>query len=394
MSSDPVVIASYARTPMGGLLGSLSPVSATALGSVAVKAAVERAGGGAENIDRIYMGCVLPAGLGQAPARQAALDAGLPQSVEATTVNKMCGSGMQSAIMACEALSAGSADVIVAGGMESMSNAPYLLARHRQGARAGHDQVIDSMFLDGLEDAYESGTPMGVFAENNAHNYGFTREEQDAYAIESLTRANAAIAGGAFQEEIAPVSVTTRGGMEDISVDEQPGKAKVDRIPHLKPAFVEGGTITAANSSSISDGAAALVLTRASVAEKLGLSICAKVVATGSHAHEPGLFPTAPGPAMRKALSTAGWEVADVDLFEVNEAFAAVAMIAMHDLAIPYDKINVNGGACALGHPIGASGARILVTLLAALKHRGLRRGVAGICIGGGEATAMAVELA
>ncbi len=394
MSSDPVVIASYARTPMGGLLGSLSPVSATALGSVAVKAAVERAGGGAEHIDRIYMGCVLPAGLGQAPARQAALGAGLPQSVEATTVNKMCGSGMQSAIMACEALSAGSADVIVAGGMESMSNAPYLLARHRQGARAGHDQVIDSMFLDGLEDAYESGTPMGVFAENNAHNYGFTREEQDAYAIESLTRANAAIAGGAFQEEIAPVSVTTRGGMEDISVDEQPGKAKVDRIPHLKPAFVEGGTITAANSSSISDGAAALVLTRASVAEKLGLSICAKVVATGSHAHEPGLFPTAPGPAMRKALSTAGWEVADVDLFEVNEAFAAVAMIAMHDLAIPYDKINVNGGACALGHPIGASGARILVTLLAALKHRGLRRGVAGICIGGGEATAMAVELA
>ncbi len=393
MSSDPVVIAAYARTPMGGLLGSLSPVSATELGSVAVEAAVTRSGVSAEHIDRIYMGCVLPAGLGQAPARQAALGAGLSQSVEATTVNKMCGSGMQAAIMAYEALSAGSADVIVAGGMESMSNAPYLLAKHRQGARAGHGQIIDSMFLDGLEDAYEPGTPMGVFAENNAHNYGFTREEQDAYAIESLTRANAAIASGAFDEEIAPVSVSTRGGTEDISVDEQPGKAKVDKIPKLKPAFVENGTITAANSSSISDGAAALVLTRASVAQKLGLPICAKVVATGSHAHEPGLFPTAPGPAMRKALSSAGWEVEDVDLFEVNEAFAAVAMIAMHDLAIPYDKINVNGGACALGHPIGASGARILVTLLAALKHRGLRRGVAGICIGGGEATAMALEL-
>ena len=274
-----------------------------------------------------------------------------------------------------------------------MSNAPYLLAKHRTGARAGHGQIIDSMFLDGLEDAYEPGTPMGVFAENNAHNYGFTREEQDAYAIESLTRANAAIASGAFAEEIAPVSVTTRNGKEAISVDEQPGKAKVERIPSLKPAFVEGGTITAANASSISDGAAALVLTRASTAQKLGLSICAKVVATGSHAHEPGLFPTAPGPAMRKALSTAGWEVEDVDLFEVNEAFAAVAMIAMHDLAIPYNRINVNGGACALGHPIGASGARILVTLLSALKQRGLRRGMAGICIGGGEATAMAVDL-
>jgi len=274
-----------------------------------------------------------------------------------------------------------------------MSNAPYLLSRHRSGARAGHDSVIDSMFLDGLEDAYEPGTAMGVFAENNAHNYGFTRQEQDAYAIESLTRANAAIASGAFEEEIAAVSVTTRSGTSAISVDEQPGKAKVERIPSLKPAFVEDGTITAANSSSISDGAAALVMTRNSVAQKLGLPICARVVATAAHAHAPGLFPTAPVPAMRKVMSAAGWEVEDVDLFEVNEAFAAVAMIAMHDLAIPYDKINVNGGACALGHPIGASGARILVTLLAALQRRGLKRGVAAICIGGGEATAMAVEL-
>lgn len=274
-----------------------------------------------------------------------------------------------------------------------MSNAPYLLSRHRSGARAGHDSVIDSMFLDGLEDAYEPGTAMGVFAENNAHNYGFTRQEQDAYAIESLTRANAAIASGAFEEEIAAVSVTTRSGTSAISVDEQPGKAKVERIPSLKPAFVEDGTITAANSSSISDGAAALVMTRNSVAQKLGLPICARVVATAAHAHAPGLFPTAPVPAMRKVMSAAGWEVEDVDLFEVNEAFAAVAMITMHDLAIPYDKINVNGGACALGHPIGASGARILVTLLAALQRRGLKRGVAAICIGGGEATAMAVEL-
>jgi acetyl-CoA C-acetyltransferase len=375
------------------LLGSLSPVSATELGSVAVKAAVDRSGVSAEQLDRIYMGCVLPAGLGQAPARQAALGAGLSQSVEATTVNKMCGSGMQAAIMAYEALSAGSADVIVAGGMESMSNAPYLLARHRKGARAGHDQLIDSMFLDGLEDAYEQGTPMGVFAENNAHNYGFTREEQDAYAIESLTRANAAIASGAFYDEIAPVTVTSRAGTSEVSVDEQPGNARIDRIPSLKPAFVEGGTITAANASSISDGAAALVLTRASTARKLGLNVCARIMATGAHAHEPGLFPTAPVPAMRKAMLAAGWGVDDVDLFEVNEAFAVVAMIAMHDMAIPYEKINVNGGACALGHPIGASGARILVTLLAALQHRGLKRGVAGICIGGGEATAVAVEL-
>ncbi len=393
MSNDPVVIASFARTPMGGLLGSLSAVAAPDLGAVAVRAAVERAGVAGEAIDRIYMGCVLPAGQGQAPARQAALAAGLPQSVEASTVNKMCGSGMQTAIMAHDALAAGSADVIVAGGMESMSNAPYILAKHRTGARAGHDKIVDSMFLDGLEDAYDRGTPMGVFAENNARDYGFSREEQDEYAIASLQRANAAIASGAFEAEIAPVEVTTRAGTETVAVDEQPGKAKPEKIPTLRPAFVENGTITPANASSISDGAAALVMTRASVAEKLGLEVCARVTATAAHAHQPGLFPTAPVPAMRKALDTAGWSLDDVDLFEVNEAFAVVAMIAMRDLDIPHDKINVNGGACALGHPIGASGARILATLLGALQNRGLKRGLAGICIGGGEATALALEL-
>lgn len=392
MNTDTIVIAGIARTPMGGLLGSLAPASATVLGSVAVKAAVQRAGCDPALIQRIYMGCVLPAGLGQAPARQAALGASLPNSIEATTVNKMCGSGMQAAIMACETLAAGGADIVIAGGMESMSNAPYLLAKHRQGARAGHDRIADSMFLDGLEDAYQTGTPMGTLAEDNARNYGFTREEQDAYAIESLSRTNAAIANGSFTPEIAPVTLTTRAGEEEVSVDEQPGKARLDRIPTLKPAFVEGGTITAANASSISDGAAALVLTRASVAQQQGMQILAEVTATAAHAHDPGLFPTAPVPAMRKAMDKAGWDVNDVDLFEVNEAFAAVAMIAMHDLAIPYDKINVNGGACALGHPIGASGARILVTLLSALEQRGLKRGVAGICIGGGEATAMAIE--
>lgn len=393
MTSDPVVIASYARTPMGGLLGALSPVKSTDLGAAAVKAAVERAGVNGDAIDRIYMGCVLPAGLGQAPARQAALAAGLPRSVQATTVNKMCGSGMQAAILACETLSAGTADVIVAGGMESMSNAPYLLAKHRAGARLGHDVVKDSMFLDGLEDAYDEGTAMGVFAENCASQYGFTREEQDAYATESLARANAAIANGGFADEVVPVDVKTRKGTKQVSIDEQPGNAKPEKIPTLKPAFAKDGTITPANSSSISDGAAALVLTRASVAEQLGLKVCARVMGTACHAHEPGLFPTAPVPAMKKVIEQAGWSLGDVDLFEVNEAFAVVAMIAMRELDIPHDKINVNGGACALGHPIGASGARIVATLLAALKNRGLQRGVAGICLGGGEATAMAFEL-
>jgi acetyl-CoA C-acetyltransferase len=393
MSSDPVVIASYARTPMGGFQGVLSGAKATELGSAAVKAALERAGLSGDKVEQIFMGCVLPAGLGQAPARQAALGAGLSLSVEATTVNKMCGSGMQAAIMAHDALAAGSADIIVAGGMESMTNAPYLMTKHRGGARIGHDTISDSMYLDGLEDAYEPGRLMGSFAEDSARSYQFTREEQDAYAIESLTRARAAIASGAFEAEIAPVTVKTRKGDEVVSIDEQPGKADPARIPTLKPAFAKDGTITAANASSISDGAAALVMTRQSVAEALGMPIVARVVAHAAHAHEPGLFTTAPVPAMRKALAKAGWTVEDVDLFEVNEAFAVVAMIAQRELGIPRDKLNVNGGATALGHPIGASGARVLTTLLAALQARGGKKGLASLCIGGGEATAMAVEL-
>jgi acetyl-CoA C-acetyltransferase len=393
VTRDPVIIASYARTPMGAFQGSLASVKATDLGATAVKAAIERAGIAGSHVERIYMGCVLPAGLGQAPARQAALGAGLPLSVEATTLNKMCGSGMQAAIMAHEALSAGAADVIVAGGMESMSNAPYLLAKHRGGARIGHDVVTDSMYLDGLEDAYTPGKLMGAFAEDAAGEYQLTREAQDSYANESLSRACAAIASGAFVREIAPVEIRTRSGTETVATDEQPGKARPDRIPGLKPAFAPDGTITAANASSISDGAAALVMTRASVAEKLGLPIIARVVATAAHAQEPGRFTSAPVPAIRKALHKAGWSIDDVDLFEVNEAFAVVAMIAMRELGIAHEKLNVNGGACALGHPIGASGARILATLLSALETRGLRRGVAALCIGGGEATAMAVEL-
>ncbi len=393
MSTDPVVIASYARTPMGGFQGALAGVSAPELGAAAVKAALERAGVDGDKIEQIFMGCVLPAGLGQAPARQVALSAGLPLSVEATTVNKMCGSGMQAAIMAHDALAAGSADIIVAGGMESMTNAPYLLPKHRGGARMGHDVVKDSMFLDGLEDAYTPGKPMGAFAEDSARDYQFTREAQDEYALRSLSRANEAISSGAFKREITPVTVTTRKGETVVDTDEQPGNAKPDKIPTLKPAFVKDGTVTAANSSSISDGAAALVMTRQSVAEKLGLPIVAKVVSHAAHAHEPALFTTAPVPAIQKALKKAGWTVADVDLFEVNEAFAVVAMIAAKDLQIPAEKLNVNGGATALGHPIGASGARVLATLLGALQNRGLKKGVASLCIGGGEATAMAVEL-
>ncbi|MFP5456319.1 MAG: acetyl-CoA C-acyltransferase [Alphaproteobacteria bacterium] len=393
MSTDPVVIASYARTPMGGFQGALSGASATELGAAAVKAAIERAGIEGDKVEQIFMGCVLPAGLGQAPARQAALGAGLPKNVEATTVNKMCGSGMQAAIMAHDALAAGSANVIVAGGMESMTNAPYLLAKHRGGARIGHDVVKDSMYLDGLEDAYTPGKLMGAFAEDSARNYQFTREAQDDYAIRSLSRANEAISSGAFEREIVPVTLQTRGGPVTVATDEQPGKARPEKIPTLKPAFAKDGTITAANSSSISDGAAALVMTRQSVAEKLGLPVVARVASHAAHAHEPGLFTTAPVPAIEKALKKAGWTVDDVDLFEVNEAFAVVAMIAAKDLQIPAEKLNVNGGACALGHPIGASGARVIATLLGALQNRGLKRGVASLCIGGGEATAMAVEL-
>ena len=393
-ASDPIVIAAYARTPMGSFQGSLSGVKATTLGAAAVKAALERAGLQGDQVDQIIMGCVLPAGLGQAPARQAALGAGLPLSVTATTVNKMCGSGMQAAMMAHDALVAGTADIIVAGGMESMSGAPYLLAKHRGGARIGHDVVSDSMYLDGLEDAYSPGKLMGVFAEEAAGAYQFTRAAQDAYAVESLTRARRAVESGAFKREIVAVEVTTRKGVEVVDTDEAPMKADLSKIPTLKPAFSRDGTVTAANSSSISDGAAALVMTRASVAKRLGLNVVAKMVAHAAHAHEPGLFTTAPVPAIRKALDKAGWTVGDVDLFEINEAFAVVAMIAMQDLAIPHDKVNVNGGACALGHPIGASGARILTTLLSALQASGGRRGVASLCIGGGEATAMAIEMA
>ena len=388
-----VVIASYARTPMGGFQGDLAGVSATALGATAIRAAVERAKLPPELVERVYMGCVLPAGLGQAPARQAALGAGLPLSAEATTLNKMCGSGMQAAIMAHEALLAGSVEVIVAGGMESMSNAPYLLAKHRTGARMGHDIVSDSMFLDGLEDAYTKGKPMGFFAENSARDYNFSREAQDDYAIRSLERAQAAIATGAFDAEVTPVVIHGRGGEVRVTQDEQPGKARLDKIRSLKAAFVPGGTITAANASSISDGAAALVMTRRDVAERLGLPVVARLVAHAAHAHEPGLFATAPVPAMRKLLAKAGWSVDSVDLFEVNEAFAVVAMIAAQELNIPAEKLNINGGACALGHPIGASGARIIATLIAALQRRCLKRGVASLCIGGGEATAVAVEL-
>jgi acetyl-CoA C-acetyltransferase len=393
MSADPVVIAGYARTPMGGFLGDLAGVSAIELGAASVKAAVERAKVDPAAVEKIYMGCVLPAALGQAPARQAGLGGGLSINAQATTVNKMCGSGMQAAIMAHDALAAGAADVIVAGGMESMTNAPYALPKHRAGARMGHDKIIDTMMMDGLEDAYAPGTAMGVFAEDAVRNYQFTREELDAYALRSLSRAQAAISSGAFKKEITPVTVKTRGGDVVVDTDEQPGKAKPEKIPSLKPAFVKDGSVTAANSASISDGAAALVMTRESVAKKLGLPIVAKVVGHEAHAHEPGLFTTAPVPAMTKLLKKIGWTVDDVDLFEVNEAFAVVAMIAAKELQIPDDKLNVNGGATALGHPIGASGARIVATLLAALENRGLKRGVASLCIGGGEATAMALEL-
>jgi acetyl-CoA C-acetyltransferase len=392
-TADPIVIAALARTPMGGFQGVLSTARATDLGAAAVRAAVERAGIDPGSVEQIYMGCVLPGGLGQAPARQAALGAGLSESCQATTVNKMCGSGMQAAILAHDALAAGSADIIVAGGMESMTNAPYLLAKHRGGARIGHDVVSDSMYLDGLEDAYEPGRLMGSFAEETARAHQVGREAMDAFAIRSLERALAAQASGAFDREMVAVEVASRKGTERIDRDEQPGRADPARIPTLKPAFAKDGAITAANASSISDGAAALVLTRASVAERLGLNPIARIVSHAAHAQAPAAFATAPGPAMRRALERAGWTTGQVDLFEVNEAFAVVAMLAARELDIPDEKLNVNGGACALGHPIGASGARILATLVSALQARGGRRGLASLCIGGGEATAMAVEL-
>jgi acetyl-CoA C-acetyltransferase len=390
---DPIVILSYARTPMGSFQGSLAGASATELGAAAVGAAVERAGIPGESVDKIFMGCVLPAGLGQAPARQAALGAGLPRSTEATTINKVCGSGMQAAMFAHDMLTAGSADLIVAGGMESMSNSPYLMKKHRSGARIGHDTVYDHMMLDGLEDAYDAGRAMGTFAEDAAREYQFTRANQDEYAIESLRRATAAIQSGAFDRETTPVTVKSRKGEEVVTIDEQPGKSNPEKIPGLKPAFAKDGTITAANASSISDGAAALVLTRASVADHFGVKPIARIVAHAAHAQAPNLFTSAPVPSVRKALEKAGWSVGDVDLWEVNEAFACVAMIAMRDLGIPREQLNVHGGATALGHPIGASGARLLATLLSALETHRQKRGVATLCIGGGEATAMAVEL-
>lgn len=394
MTTDPVVIAAYARTPMGGMQGALASVPATKLGAIAIKAAVERAGVSPDAIDQVIMGCVLPGALGQAPARQASIGAGLPISTGATTINKVCGSGMKATMMAAEAIIAGTSDVVVAGGMESMTNAPYLLTKHRSGARLGHDSLKDSMFLDGLEDAYEPGRAMGSFAEETCTEYQFTREQQDEYALQSLARANEAIASGAFKREIVAVEVAGRSGTTVIEIDEQPGNAKPEKIPALKPAFAKDGTITAANASSISDGAAALVVTRESVAKAQGLSVAARIVAWATNSQEPAKFTSAPVPAIRKVLDKAGWSVDDVDLFEINEAFAMVPMIAMKELGIPADKLNVNGGATALGHPIGASGARIIATLIAALENRGLKKGVASLCIGGGEGTAIAVELA
>ncbi len=393
-SADPIVILSYARTPMGAMQGALADVAATDLGATAIKAAMERAGAAGEDVDRVYMGCVLPAGLGQAPARQAALKAGLPKSAQATTVNKVCGSGMQTIIMGAEALASGGADLVVAGGMESMTNAPYLLKKHRSGARIGHDTAYDHMFLDGLEDAYKAGTAMGVFAQDMADQYQLTREEMDDYSIASLTRAKDAISSGAFSDEIVPVTIATRAGELVVDTDEAPGKGRPDKIPTLKPAFAKDGTITAATSSSISDGAAAVVLTRSSVAAAKGLVPVATIVGAAAHAQEPAAFTTAPVGAIQKLLAKTGWSVDDVDLWEVNEAFACVTMFAMKDIGIPHAKINVNGGGTALGHPIGASGTRIVVTLIAALKSRGLKRGIASLCIGGGEATAIAVEIA
>lgn len=385
---DPVVIVSAARTPLGGFQGALSQFTAPALGAAAMRATLERAGLAPDQVDEVYLGCVLPAGLGQAPARQAALTAGLPFATPCTTVSKVCGSGMKAVMLSHDALLCGSAKVVLAGGMESMSNAPYLLPKARAGHRLGHGQVLDHMFLDGLEDAYAPetrGQLMGQFAEACAAEFGFSREAQDHYAITSTTRAQAAIQQGAFDWEITPVAVVTQ--------DEQPLKAQLDKIPKLKPAFKPDGTVTAANASSISDGAAALLLMRASTAKDLGLAPLARVVGHAGHAQEPRWFTTAPAGAVRKLLARVGWQAADVDLWEINEAFAVVAMAAMRELGLAHEQVNVHGGACALGHPIGATGARLIVTLLGALHHRGLRRGVATLCIGGGEATAVAIEM-
>lgn len=385
MTIQDIYVLGAARTPMGGLMGALSGVAAADLGGAAIAAALARAGSPA--VDALFMGCVLPAGQGQAPARQAGFAGGLGQEVPATTLNKMCGSGMQAVMMASDAIRAGSAGIVVAGGMESMSNAPYLLPKMRAGARLGHAQALDHMFLDGLEDAYDKGRLMGTFAEDCASEFAFTRQAQDDYALTSLTRAQEAIASGAFVTEIAPVTVPARGKVTIVDTDEQPGLARPDKIPLLKPAFRDGGTVTAANSSSISDGAAALVLGGGAK------GAIARIVGHASHAQAPGQFPTAPVPAAEKLLARIGWDRDSVDLWEVNEAFAVVPMAFMARMGLSHDRVNVHGGACALGHPIGASGARIIVTLIHALQARGLRRGVAAICIGGGEGTALAVEL-
>ncbi|MEN3810029.1 acetyl-CoA C-acyltransferase [Chromobacterium piscinae] len=393
MQQQEIVIVGMARTAMGGFQGALSGLTASQLGAAAIRAAVERAGVAAGDVDEVIMGCVLPAGQGQAPARQAALGGGLPQATPCTTINKMCGSGMKAVMMAHDQLLAGNGDVVVAGGMESMSNAPYLMPKARGGLRLGHGEIKDHMFLDGLEDAYQKGTLMGVFAEQCAEKYGFSRQDQDEFAIASLTRAQQAIKGGLFKDEIAAVTVPGRGGDTVVDTDEQPLKANLDKIPTLKPAFKKDGTVTPANSSSISDGGAALVLMTAAEATKRGLTPIARIVGHSSYAHEPGWFTTAPVHAIEKLLVKTGWKAGEVDLYEINEAFAVVTMAAMHDLKLPHDKVNVHGGACALGHPIGASGTRIVISLLSALKQRGGKRGVASLCIGGGEATALAVEL-
>ncbi|RTE87374.1 MULTISPECIES: acetyl-CoA C-acyltransferase [Gammaproteobacteria] len=392
MNSDPVVIVSASRTPMGGFQGSLSDVSATELGASAIKSALTKAGVDGGDVSEVLMGCVLPAGLKQAPARQAMLGAGLPFGTGATTLNKVCGSGLKTVMMGHDLIVAGSADVVVAGGMESMSNAPYLLDKARSGYRMGHGQVIDHMMWDGLQDAYE-GKAMGCYAQDTADQYGFTREDMDNFAIRSLTRAQKAIESGAFKDEVEPVTVKSRRGDTVVEIDEQPGNAKIDKIPSLRPAFAKDGTVTAANSSSISDGAAALVLMRASEAEKRGLKPLAKIAGHATHSQKPSEFTMAPVGAMNKLLEKANWTKDDVDLWEINEAFAMVTMIALKDMDLDPEKVNVNGGACALGHPIGASGARLLVTLLHALKANNKQRGVTSLCIGGGEAVALAVEM-
>ena len=392
-TSDPIVIVGMARTPIGGFQGVLKDVSGPELGSSAIRAALERSGVPAEDIDEVLMGCVLPAGMGQAPARQASLGAGIPVSTGCTTVNKMCGSGMKTTMLAHDLLKAETNEVMVAGGLESMSNTPYILPKARSGQRLGHGQMLDHMFLDGLEDAFDKGTLMGVFAERTAKKYGFSREAQDEFAIRSLTRAKKAIEDGSFDAEVTPVTFKNRQGEVTVEQDEQPLTANLEKIPKLRPAFDKDGTVTAANSSSISDGAAALVMMRESTAKKRGLKPIARFLGHSSFAQEPAWFTTAPVSAIRNLLETVGWNVDDVDLFEINEAFAVVTMAAMKDLDLPADKVNIHGGACALGHPVGASGTRILVTLISALQKYGKSRGVASLCIGGGEATAMAVEV-